>query len=484
MILCLLPLLVLVLSTAAVMLLTAWRRNHVWTAWATIGGLSLATLTLPLAATATQRSITTLLLVDNYALFFMGLVFVGTMLVAALSFGYLERRNDPPEEFYMLLLTAAFGSAILAAATHFFSFILGLELLSVSLYALIAYPRREKQSAEAGIKYLILAAGSAALLLFGMALLYAELGTMEFAKLAAALEHFRSGDAASFTLRAGLALMIAGFGFKLALVPFHMWTPDVYQGAPAPVTAFVATVGKGAMFAILLRFFTMVDVHALRSVAGLFTVIAVLSMFTGNLLGLLQDNVKRILAYSSIAHLGYLLVAFLDSGKYATTAVAFYLAAYFITTIGAFGVLAALSGPDREVETLADIRGLYWRRPWMAAIMTAMMLSLSGIPLTAGFVGKFFVLAAGEEAREWPAIVALVLSSAIGLVYYLRVIVAMSHSEHGHEEHTETVPEAPLAANTRSAVAALSVVTVALLWLGIFPGAFLRLVEGCVSTLH
>jgi NADH-quinone oxidoreductase subunit N len=294
-------------------------------------------------------------------------------------------------------------------------------LLSVSLYVLIAYPRRQAASLEAAAKYLVLAATSSAFLLFGMALVYAGTGTMEFGRLAAAAP----AHALHPLFSGGLALMAAGIAFKLALVPFHLWTPDVYQGAPAPVTAFVATVSKGAVFALLFRLFGGLDVHQFRPLLLAFSGIAVASMLGGTFLALLQDNLKRILAYSSIAHLGFLLVAFLSNGEDAATAVGFYLVAYFLSMMGAFGVVTALSGPERDPEDLQDYRGLMWRRPWLAGTLAAMMLSLAGIPLTAGFFGKLSVLLAGLHSDLWLLVIVLVTMSAVGLFYYLRVLVAL-----------------------------------------------------------
>jgi NADH-quinone oxidoreductase subunit N len=208
------------------------------------------------------------------------------------------------------------------------------------------------------------------------------------------------------------------------LLPFHLWTPDVYEGAPAPVTAFVSTASKGAVFAVILRYFSMVGVLS-RPIFVIFTIIAIASMFTGNLLALFQSNVKRILAYSSISHLGYILVTLLASGAMAATAAAFYLSAYFITTLGAFGVVTVLSEKDRDADSMDDYRGLAWRRPWLAGVFTAMLLSLAGIPLTAGFVGKFYVAAAGVGSGLWLLVIILAVNSALGLYYYLRIIVAL-----------------------------------------------------------
>jgi NADH-quinone oxidoreductase subunit N len=279
----------------------------------------------------------------------------------------------------------------------------------------------------------------------------------------------------NLTLLTGMAMLIVGIGFKLALVPFHLWTPDVYEGAPAPVTAFVATVSKGAMFALLLRYFTLVNVQAFGSLILVFGLIAIASMVVGNITALLQNNVKRILAYSSIAHLGYLLVAFLASGPLAVTAVAFYLAAYFVTTLGAFGVVTFLSGPERDADRLLDYRGLFYSHPWLAGVMTAMLFSLAGIPLTAGFFGKFFLVAAGAGSALWLLVLVLVLSSAIGLFYYLRVIVTL-YLPRAKEQAPVIAAPAPQGAGL-----VLAVLTFVLIWLGVYPAPLLQIIRTLIA---
>ena len=226
----------------------------------------------------------------------------------------------------------------------------------------------------------------------------------------------RALTGSSLLALAGLAMILVGVGFKLALAPFHMWTPDVYQGAPAPATAFLATVSKGAVFAVLLRYFAALGAAESGSLRAVLTLIAILSMFVGNLLALMQANVKRILAYSSIAHSGYLLVALLAARAYAPLAASYYLLAYFVTTLGAWGVVAALSTQEGDADSLEDYRGLAWRRPWLGGALTAMLLSLAGIPLTAGFIGKFYLLTAGVAGRMWLLVIMLVINSAIGLL--------------------------------------------------------------------
>jgi len=250
-----------------------------------------------------------------------------------------------------------------------------------------------------------------------------------------------------------------------------MWTPDVYEGAPAPVSAFIATASKGAVFAFLLRYFTLVDLRTHYPLFLIFSGIAIASMLAGNLLALMQDNIKRILAYSSISHLGYILVAFLADGTYAFTSVTFYLAAYFVTTLGAFGIVTVLSGSERDADMIKDYQGLAWRRPLLAAVFTAMLLSLAGIPLTAGFIGKFYIIRAGTGSALWMLVPALVVSSAIGLFYYLRVIVAMfmkpAEGEDGSFSERMSYTDR----------AALAVLAILLLWLGVYPSFFIDIVR-------
>lgn len=471
--------LILITATAVVaMLAIAVRRSHAATAALTMIGLAAALAAIPFADGTAPRAITTgtlsILVIDRYALFYTGLIVAASLIVTMLSYDYFRKRRGPAEEYYILLTLATAGSAVLVASNHLVSMFLGLEILSVSLYALIAYDRDRRIAIEAGIKYLVLAGASSAFLLFGMALIYAQSGTMSLPALAAAAAAGQLEGAMPLT---GLAMLIVGVGFKLALVPFHLWTPDVYQGASTPVTAFVATVSKGAMFALVLRFFTGLGLDNYPALAAVFSLLALASMLVGNLLALRQQNVKRILAYSSISHLGYIVVAFVAAGPWAVTAVTFYLVAYFVTSLGAFGVVSLLSGPDRDADSLDDFRGLAWRRPGVAALMTAMLLSLAGIPLTGGFVGKFYVLAAGMGAGLWALAAVLVVSSTIGLFYYLRIVAAMYRSP---------AAEAAPAAGGRSILAALALAAMllTLLALGAWPSPLIAMIQTLATSVR
>ena len=466
----LLPYLILTAAIVVILLTVAFVRSHKLSAGMTMAGLALAFASLPLAAAASPRAVTVLVRVDGFSLFFAGLLIAAAFSVAGLSYGYLERRRIRREEFYLLLLTATLGGCILPASTHFASLLLSLELLTVSLYALIAYLRTEPLGIEAAIKYLILAAASSAFLIFGAALIYAERGTLEFGRIllpAAA----PAGGLDAVLMTAGLAMALVGIGFKLAVVPFHMWIPDIYQGAPAPVAGFIATVSKGAVFAALFRIFSL---YAFPSTGGIYQAliaIAVLSMFAGNWLALLQTNVKRLLAYSSIAHFGYLLVALLAAGGNSVTAAAVYLAAYFAAILTAFGVIGSVS-PGGEAAALEDYRGLFWRRPWAAAFFTAALLSLIGIPLTAGFIGKAYVLLAGVGSAVWLLALALIVTSAIGLYYYLRIILVMARPPDAEDEAQPRAAPASRLENLVLAALALGIVG-----LGVYPAPLLELIQ-------
>ena len=422
----LLPLLIVGLTVVVVMLSIAWRRNHFLNATLSVVGLNVALVSLWFVGQAGAMDVTPMMRVDGYAMLYTGLVLMASLATCTFAYPWLEGYNDNKEEFYLLVLIAALGGILLANANHMASLFLGIELISLPLFGLIGYAFRQKRSLEASIKYTILSAAASSFLLFGMALVYAQSGNLSFVALGKSI----AGDVLHEPLLlTGLGLMIVGLGFKLSLVPFHLWTPDVYQGAPAPVSTFLATASKIAIFGVVMRLFLYAPVgqsEAIRVVLGL---IAFASIIFGNLMALSQTNIKRLLGYSSISHLGYLLVALiaLQSGEMSMETVGVYLAGYLFSSLGAFGVVSLMSSPYRgpDAESLFSYRGLFWHRPILSAVMTVMMLSLAGIPMTLGFIGKFYVLAVGVQAHLWWLTAAVVLGSAIGLYYYLRVAVSL-----------------------------------------------------------
>jgi NADH-quinone oxidoreductase subunit N len=461
-----LPLIVIAAILIVGMIALSVKRSHRFIFYLTLSGIVAAFASLLALSRVVPQEGGLLFFADTFALFYSGLVLAGGFAIIVLSYDYLKRRQEPPEEYYLLILGALLGGLALIAARHFVSFFLGLETLSISLYTLIGYHRDRPIQTEGAIKYLILSGVSSAFLLFGMAIIYGLSATMEFDRLA----HWTAGLAREpFLALSGLAFMIIGMGFKLGVVPFHMWTPDVYESAPAPVTGFIATVSKGSMFALLLRFFGQADLFGQPKLLAVFVVISVASMFVGNLLALFQKNVKRLLAYSSIAHFGYMLVAFLSAGPLRVTAVTYYLVAYFAATIGAFGVVTLLSTTEKEAGAMDDYEGLFRRRPWLAGCFTLILLSLAGMPFTAGFVAKIYVVAAGTAALLWVPVLSLIVTSAIGLFYYLRLIFAMFNNA-GPE--SRSVP----ALSFKGRIV-MTVLFVLLVWWGVYPVHLIQVIE-------
>lgn len=471
----LLPLIAVTGAATVVMLAIAVRRNYHWAFFLTLLGLLITLALLPQALRLAPIQATGLILIDPYAIFFSGLILAAALIVAILCYAYFRRSDAENEEIFVLLLTAVLGGMMLVSSSHFATFFIGLEILSVSLFPMIAYRVKDKRSLEAGIKYLMLSGVSSALLLFGMALIYSEAGVLSFQQLG----QLPGTLAANPLTLVGAILIIAALGFKLSLVPFHLWTPDVYQGAPAPIMAFVATVSKGAVFALLLRFLVTGHGYSSDTLLDILSLIGVASILAGNLLALLQANLKRMLAYSSIAHMGYLLVTLVAGSvlrnELLTESVSFYLLAYVITNLGAIGVVSALSSDSGECEEMESYTGLFWRDPWLAVILTLNLLSLAGIPLTVGFVGKFYVFAASVGAALWILVGAVIIGSGIGLYYYLRVVLVMLKSSTDAPQ-----PACPGTILTRLTLASLAAL---LLWSGIYPQPFMEALQAIAQTL-
>ena len=474
------PLLITSATAVLVMLSIAVRRNHWWNATLTVMGLNAALASLYFAAQVGPQQVTPLLMIDGYALFYMAVILVATLGCATLAHAYMEGHQGNREEIYLLLILAASGGLVLACSRHFASLFIGLELLSVPVYAMVAYLFREKRSLEAGIKYMVLSAVASAFLLFGMALLYSQYGSLSFADFSAHM-----GVATSEPiLLAGVAMMLIGLSFKLSLAPFHLWTPDVYQGAPAPVGAFLATASKVAVFAVLLRFFVEAPVAHLPALRDIFTALAVASIIIGNLLALTQSNIKRLLGYSSIAHFGYVLVIIVAgmnvSMQQTLEGVGVYLLTYVITTLGAFGVVSLMSSPYRghDADALAHYRGMFWRRPYLTGVMTAMMLSLAGIPITAGFIGKFYAIKAGVDAQLWLLLGTVVVGSAIGLYYYLRVMVTSFLTAPGMARY-----DAQFDWGERASGIMVLALTAAMFFLGVYPQPVIEMIQRATLAL-
>jgi NADH-quinone oxidoreductase subunit N len=369
---------------------------------------------------------------------------------------------------------------VLTTAAHFVSFFLGFELLGLSLCSLIGYLRTRRNPLEAAVKYLLLSITASAFLLFGLALLYFESGAMTFHEVGVSVKQWQTVPALWL---GGLILVLVGIALKLGLAPFHMWVPDVYQGAPTPITTYIATVSKAAVMALLLRLATEVGILELPPVVHLFSLLAVVSMVTGNVLALLQQNVKRLLAYSSIAHFGYVLVALLAGGPPAAEAVTFYVIVYCAMSLGAFGVVTVYSSEGGDKDRVEDYQGLFWTCPWLAGMLALSLLSLAGIPVTAGFIGKFYAITAGVDAGLWWLVLALIANSAVSLYYYLRLFVTLF----AEVATQEALPQQETVQRTESvswtAVCSLGFVASIILVLGVYPEPLIQLIRESVNNL-
>jgi len=424
---------------------------------------------------------------DHFALFFNAIVSVTTALVLLLSVGYVRRQGIEVGEYYVLVLFAAVGMMLMASALDLLVIFLGLELMSLSLYVLAGFFRTRAAGNESAMKYFLLGAFASGFFLYGIALLYGATGSTSLEALTAATAGSAApGAARDWVVLAGVGLLLVGFGFKTSAVPFHQWAPDVYEGAPTAVAALIATGSKAAAFAALIR--VLVATRVLEADwTPLLWLIAVLTMTVGNVIALAQGNLKRMLAYSSVAHVGYMLVGLTAGGAAGGAAVLYYLVVYSFATVGAFGVILLLEhsegsgGPETETDAraeaveLASYGGLAARHPVLALVLTVFMLSLIGMPPTAGFVGKLYLFSAAiKSGLVWLAVIA-VLNSVVAAYYYLRLIVYMYMR----------APEGPgvLARLTPAAGVSLALAVWATLHLGVLPGTVLALAQRAVAPL-
>jgi NADH-quinone oxidoreductase subunit N len=430
----------------------------------TLGAIALVGSLAALVATLFQANYPGLgfwnmIQVDAFSIFFHFLITAVTAIVILTSYEYMEVQQIRAGEYYGLILFGAVGMCLMSSAVELVLIFIALEISSISTYVLAGFRRRAAISSEASVKYFLLGSFATAFFLYGVALMFGATGSTSIKAIAHVL---RSGQVPTLAY-AGVALMFVGLAFKVAAAPFHIWTPDVYEGAPSPVVGFMSTAPKAAVFAVLLRL--MFEAHAPGRI-WLIWVVAVLSMTIGNLGALVQDNVKRLLAYSSIAHAGYLLVAFAALPNNGIPAAMFYTASYAAMNVGAFAVVSHFGSAGERYVTLEDYSGLGSRSPLLAAILTIFLLSLIGIPITGGFFAKFYVFSAALQANLVGLVIIGVLNSAVAAYYYLRIIVVM----YMREPRTE-VPVSPVPAGLG---VALAISVVATLYLGILPGRVLE----------
>jgi NADH-quinone oxidoreductase subunit N len=442
-------------------------------AWLALSGIGFAAIANIWLIGIGEIGVTGMIAVDDFRVFTNFIFLLAAALAVLISIGYLDRRGINRGEFYVLLLFATVGMMLLGGARDLILLFLALELMSVAIYVLVGFDRRDPRSSEAGLKYFLLGAFSSGFLLYGIALVYGATGSTNMGAIVPLLSSVQ--ESPMFLI--GAALLLVGLGFKVAAMPFHVWTPDAYDGAPTPVTALMATGVKAAAFAAFIRVFAVGFLGMYETWSIVLTWLALLTMFGANLVALTQGSVKRMLAYSSIAHAGYLLVAVVAANEYGAAAFLFYLLVYTLMTAGAFGIVIANGKGPNERNALTDYAGFGWQQPLLGVIFAVFLLSLAGFPLTGGFIGKMYILRSALEAGHTALAVALVLASAISYFYYLRVILVMymrpaaSQDEHAH---VSLSPAAQLAV-TVSAVAVLALFFV--------PGWVLGMAQGSVAAL-
>ncbi|OLD30926.1 MAG: hypothetical protein AUG80_20400 [Candidatus Rokubacteria bacterium 13_1_20CM_4_68_9] len=447
------------------------RASKVHLATVALLGVVAALLTSLAAWGGRGRGFRDMVILDNYALFFHVVICYGAALIVLLSIDYLRRSGVESGEYYALVLFSTSGMLLLTSASDLIVVFIAIELMSLSLYVLSGLFKRRRQAGEASMKYFLLGAFASAFLLYGIALLYGATGTTSIDRIAAAA----AAAPHDTLLIAGLGLLLVGFGFKISSAPFHMWVPDVYEGAPTSVTALIATGSKAAVFAVLVRLL----LSGVRAVQADWTavlwVLAALTMTLGNVVAIAQSNLKRMLAYSSIAHVGYMLVGLAAGGAAGAGAVLFYLLAYTFTTAGTFGVITLCVRAGEEAVDVRDYAGLGRRHPVLAFALALLLLSLVGIPPLAGFVGKFYLFGAAVRAGfVWLAVLG-VLNSAIAAYYYLRVIVTM-YMQEPDEQSASVAP-------SFAGGLALTIAVIGVVLLGLMPAPFVDLAQVAVAPL-
>ena len=419
---------------------------------------------------------------DKYALYAIVLFAVVGVATIMLSDAYLARRNASRGEFYGLLLLIITGMIGMVQSSDVIAFFVSFELMSLPTYVLAGYIWRDERSGEASLKYFINGAFSSAILAFGLALVYGATGQTSYAGISLGLRALQGAQAHGMLVVA-FVLIVTGFGFKISAVPFHNWAPDVYEGAPTPVTAFMSVGVKAAAFIAFAKFFVVAGHLQWRTWADAMIVLAVVTMIVGNVLALPQRNLKRMLAYSSIAHAGYLTLGLIAAGKagdgVGVGAILFYLAMYAFMNLGAFGVLIWIRARRKYGYTLGEMAGLGRTMPWAAGLMALFMVSLTGIPPTAGFWGKFYLFTTVVQAKlTWLAIVAVIMS-AVSAYYYLRIVWYMYFREAPEEQVVEAEPES----SQLGVQAAVVVLGLGVIVVGLFPDLLLRAAEGAVRLL-
>lgn len=429
----LLPVLIVGTTVIIILLSIAYNRNRFFHAGLAIAGLCLAIVSLGIVWHYRNIcNILQLICIDKFSILYTILVLISSIFSGLLAYKWLLRYPSLySDEFYILLLISSIGGILLTATNHLVMLFLGIELLSLPLYGLVGYSFFKKSSLEASIKYIVLSGVSSSFLLLGIALVYADTGCLLFTDLRKALLiAYSASGSYQLILIAGLSIMMVGFGFKLSFVPFHLWIADVYQGTSYPVSMYLATVSKIAIMSTLIRFFLMFPDQYSEIFYIFLSIVACCSILFGSLLAIQQISIKRVLAYSSIAHIGYLLIGLivllLRKDLIVLEAIGVYLISYLISSIGVFSIIGIISSEccsDEDADSLYLYKGLFWKNPTLSVVFTVMLLSLAGMPITLGFIGKFYLFMLGIGDQLWCPVFFMIIGSIIGVFYYLKIMV-------------------------------------------------------------
>jgi NADH-quinone oxidoreductase subunit N len=467
------PVLIVVLSGCAILLAEAFRRPGEWMPMGWLGVIgAVGGIVTSLSLWDRQSVGFGVVIVDNFSVFFNVTICAIGLLTILISSGTAERDQLPTGEYYALMMFSLSGMMLMGSTRDLLIIFLALEIMSLGVYVLTALKRSSMAGAEAAFKYFVLGAFSSAFFLYGIAFAYAVTGTTMLDELGLRVAS-ASLDPGMMVLLA-MGFLLVGFAFKVSAVPFHMWTPDAYQGAPTLVTGFMSTGVKAAAFAAFVRVFLTALEPIRVDWLPVLSAIAGLTMIVGTVVGVAQNSVKRMLAYSSIAHAGYLLVGLAAANTAGKAGILFYLVAYALTNLGAFGVLAALSTPERPHDDVRDFAGLGSQRPGLAALLTVFLLSLAGFPPTVGFVAKWYIFSAAVQEGLIALAVLGVLTSVVSVFFYLRIVVQMYMSD-------ETAPARP--AVPRVALAGMLIALIAVFYLGILPGQLLAVAVDSVASI-
>ncbi|QCI15857.1 NADH-quinone oxidoreductase subunit N [Buchnera aphidicola] len=473
----LLPLLIVIFTAVTVILSISYNRNHFFIAILSIVGLICSFFSLYLLFDVIPIDVTTLFHIDSYSILYIGMIIISSISTCIFAYPWLVKYQFNKEEFYLLILISTLGAISLIISNHMASYFINIELISLPIVGLIAYSDYEKYSLEASFKYIILSAISSSFLLLGIAWIYAISGNLEIISIHQIFKI--ASEKEILVVLFGIFMILFSLCFKLSLVPFHLWTPDVYQGTPIPVLSFLSTSGKIAIFSILLHLLSHISDLDNKILFFAISIITISSILIGNTMALFQNNIKRLFGYSSISQFGYLLIVVLVSNKnyqFSLETTTIYLFNYLLSNIVCFGIINLIENTNRQHynNSITSYKGLFWSQPILSSILTLALLSLSGIPMTLGFIGKFYILSIIIKERLWMIGISFAIGTILGLYCYLRILLNLYLSPVKYPERTLNISSNLIYTPTKIVIFILGIL---LFILGLYPDPLMKLVQ-------